>query len=631
MARPGAERGARWSALGAAVLAATVAAAFALRASLPNGQHPDESYRGQSTDPWVPPAVNNGFDDAATLVVARNFARDGFLHSGLLENRKGAPEVALFNPLFHWCEGLGPTRDVLRYRLQGTRSGGPDPAGAVWQDMAPLDNDCVYAHYPPLVGWVFGGMASAGLDRILWYRLLVIALNALFLLLLHGWLAAEVRPGAALVAVAFLATAPAFITWGQALHHQAFQYALLLATLLAWRRHVRTGRRRWAVLSWGFFLFEALASPELILFTGIVLAATLALDGEGSAASRLRRLAVQATAPAAALLLVRILDARLHGAGAAAGDIGRTLLDRAWADASVAGFRLYLGAASGYLLGPGLAAGAVAAVAAVRAARGEGLRRPLIHLGTFLAGGLSFAAVFPGTTSVHPWMMYRHLMPFAALAVAYLCDSVPAALALARQAGRRRALGLAALLVAAATFGALAWRNGVAVRAEVAFHRARNLQHDPANLAVRFLDAVYWKERGPVGFDPRVLMPLDGRRVNLPADPQQAFELEPATLAHYEVWWLEDMTMREVRALTEARTAAAFAARCRLSVFTGDDFHAGPPLEAPRVEPFVPAEGESPAPNTRWVRFAFSGTGRALRLSCDELPEATPLHELEVR
>lgn len=601
-------------------------ACLVARAALPNQQHRESDVAGDTVTGEVWGQNANGFDDVVTMVTARNFARDGFLRTHLLPNRKGAPLVSYFDFSETQCAPVGGGgHPPLLYRgLQGK-----------WIDLISANRDCVYTHYPPLADWVFGAMAAVGLDSILDFRILAVAVSCCTLGLLFHWLARMVHPAAALSAMVLVAISPAFFLWAAALFYFTFQYFFLLAGLVCWCRFLEGQERRWFLLTFVLFFLEALVSYELILFFGLVVAGTTFLERPGASwGCRLRWLAAQAAAPALATLLHLGLRVSLLGFAPTWRNIVATAVDRygwGWTPVRVQTWwnRIEL-----WLMRLDLAALAVVLVLVVRLVDRDRPWRSLGWLLLTVAGGLSFLAAFPGTAWVHSWMMYRHLMPAAALLTALAIDaalrcfrgtvvSLPM-----RWAGARPALRL---LLGTALLVPAGWslRQGVAgLSREIAWVTAANRHHDPANQAVRYLEVVHWMETEPY-YDIRARLAVDGRRVEQPANALTTFFLPQERDHHFEIWWLDEVQVGSVRVLTDADASEMLATHCRWSLFDGLEFR--PVLGVPAaVELFRPEAGE-PQASYAWWTSAVTGRTRAIRLSCGALGRAVPLHEVEVR
>lgn len=600
--------------------AALVTAFIAWRVMLPNNAH-----RDLDIDPAPEPGemlaqTSNGYDDVVTIVTAHNFATEGFRPTHLLPNRRGAPLVSYFDFSHTQCESRAASGRTLTYP-----SFWGEPV-----EMLSLNRDCIYTHYPPLADWFFGGLAAMGLSRVVHYKLAAALLNGILLFLLYRWLRREVRPAAALAAVGVTGAAPAFLEWGSALYYQPFQYLFLVAGILCWSRFLERPARSWFWATWGLFCCEALVSYELVLFFGLAVAAlTLLASGTAGAAQRVRWVAAQATAPLAATALHFGLRVSLFG------------ISRTWENARVTavtrvreGFEpwrveLWFNRVHYKLLPLGWMVLVVVLVVAVRWAAGKGVRRPVLLLAAMLAGALSFAAVFPGMAVMHTWMMYRHLLPFFALVVAYAAETVLGAVRAAPKGvrGWRPGLVVCGGLLCALPLGWAAWRSVRAIRTDVAWTVDANRHVDPGDLAPRFLDALYWRETGPQVYGVHMLTPLDGHRTNGPGHPSPMFTVEPGAVAHYEIWWLQDVALRRVSFLTDAPSAEALRGSCALSAFDGEGFRRAPVEPRAWLDPFQPAAGEAPQESV-WVRYALPVSTRAVRLTCDG-SSAIPLHHVE--
>ena len=615
----------------AAAVCTLCAIAFGLlawKAALPNNQHRDTDQVGAPLrgEMWGQNA--HGYDDAVTVVTARNFARDGFLRTHLLANRKGAPLASFFD--FGQTQCLSrdrPDAPPLEYRSMYGE----------WIPMYSLTGDCIYTHYPPLADWVFGAMAALGLDSILAYRLLAIALSCLTLGLLYVWLRREVHPVAALGATALVALSPAFFHWAAVLFHASFEYLFLVAGLLSWSLFLERRRRRWFALTWLLFFLQALVSYELIAFFAVAVLGLAALDGGGAPLrQRAGWVIAQGTAVVAAVALHFALRVSFFGLDATWQNVVATASARAAEGWNEWREKLLFNRLAVRLLRPELAALAVAIVLAVRSAASARPRRAAALLGIMIAGGVSFFAFFPGMAWVHGWVMYRHLLPATALLLAYAIDAAVRATSLrpppTTGPGRRivtRALALAAALLALVPPAWSLRQSVAALRREVAWVRAANRHHDPANHAVRFLDLIHWVEAGPPTHTLQVLLTADGRRVDEHRHPLLTFALLPEAVQHYELWWLDEISLSSVRFLTEAPWTEMLQGQCRMSLFDGAAFQ---PIDGAgaSVRPFVAAPAEPVAPSYVWWDVPARGRTRAIRLTCRNLPQAVPLHEVEV-
>jgi hypothetical protein len=601
-----------WTAL-ALVTIAAVLAPLAWKVSLPNNQHRDLDTFGLPPPGERLSQITAGYDDVVTIVTAHNFARDGFLRTHLLPNRKFAPLVSYFDHDRTQCRAIEPPANPLRY---------PNFWG-VPVDQVSLDSDCIYTHYPPLADWAYGAMASLGLDRVLHYKLAAVLLNCALLFLVYRWLRTRVAPGAAYGAMLFLALSPAFFEWAGALFYQPFQYLLLFGGLLSLHAWTERGSRRALLLTWALFFCEALVSPELIVFFGLA-ACSAALGASRGTWRRIGALAFLASAPIAAMLLHVGLQVSLFGPAALEELLG-TLSSRAVRQTGGWGWRTGLDRIHEKLLPPALMGAGLLAVLLSARHGGPRLRPRLALLGVFLAGGLSFTAVFPGTAMVHSWMMYRHVMPFVTLLVAFVLDG---AIHAARVVPRWEALPLRArgatvlcLALAGVVLGWSAVRSARAIRAEVKWTLEVAAHHEPGNQGIEFLDVVTWSERGPLPYDLLLLHAFDGRRTE---DPAEAGSFGHLPDSHLDVWWLEPRTFGETAIATDRRAAERLAAACRVEVYDGGAFV---PMRC-SAAPLLSADPR--AADVSWVRFPCAGRGRAVQLTCGALAEPIPLHEIEV-
>lgn len=607
-----AEHGWRWTGLAIATIV-TVALPLVWKLSLPNNQHRDLDTFGPPPPGRQLAQVTAGYDDVVTIVTAHNFARDGFLRTHFLPNRKFAPLVSYFDHDQSQCLTLAPPAHPVRYA---------NFWGAV-VDQLSLDSDCIYTHYPPLADWVFGAMASMGLDQVLHYKLFALLVNCLFLLLFFRWLAGEVRPAAAYGALLFLALSPAFFEWAGALFHQSFQYLFLAGGLVAVRAWVARGQRRWWAATWALFFCEALVSPELVIFFGLVVGHAVLTTCRRPWRSRLAAVLLLGSAPVAAFLLHQGLRISLFGVAAVVGDIRATVLGRMAGATGGWGVGIWFERIHFNLLPPVLMAACLLACWLAARLDGRVPGRRLGLLAVFLAGGVSFAAAFPATASVHSWMMYRHLLPFVTLLVAFALD---AALRAVESVSRWRTTSRARVALAGVVLGLVAlpvsWagaRSLNAIRAEVAWGREVAEHDDPRNQAVQFLDVLSWSEQGPLPYDLGLLHAVDGRRRSRPDEVVGVLLPE----SHFDVWWLEQRTFVETALATDVDGARRLIEHCRLEVFDGGVFVPAACTGTPRMD-------ADPIPGLAWVRYPCRGSGRALQLSCGAAGAPIPIHELEV-
>jgi hypothetical protein len=604
---------------------ALLAAGYLLwRVGLPNNGHRDLDLSVLPVEGEMAGMTTNGFDDVVTIVSARNFAKDGFLRTHLLPNRRGAPLVSYFDFSRTQCESLSP---VAQAPVYPGFTGEPIP-------MVSLGDECIYTHYPPLADWVFGGMAALGFDQVVHYKRLAVLLNAGLLLAMFFWLCREVHPAAALTSVVFTASAPAFFEWGGALYYQPFQYLFLVAGLTAWAIFLERGGRTWFTLTWLLFVAESLVSYELIAFFAIGLAGTSLLD-RSPLPRRLRLLGLQATAPLLATVVHFSLRISLFGLSQTWANARVTVRTRMLEGIEAERVSRWFDRVHYKLLPLALMALALSLVIVVRRASGADLRRPLGLLAALLLGAASFTCMFPGMAVMHTWMMYRHLLPFTVALVALLADALGRAtrLALPSSADPSRARRLAAAALAVLCGLPLVWaaaRSARALVADAGWHAAANRHHDPSDLSTSFLDALYWKEGPTQSYGVRILTPLDGHRVDSEAHPSAFFSIDSDAPSHYEIWWLAPISIARVSFLTEDALGSELASHCRLSVLDGRTFVPARSSAAhPELVPFRPGPGEALSRPLRWVQFSASALTRALRLSCTPRVKL-PIHHVEV-
>jgi hypothetical protein len=147
--------------------------AFSWRAALPNNQHRSTDLRVfATTSSWVlPPGMSasnlftqtpkilDGYHDAVSIVTAHNFQKNGFLRTHLLPNRRGAPLASFYDRSGTQCDSSSAPTNVLEYAVRASEN------DVRRRPMTSLNNECIHTHYPPLGDWVFGLMATVGLDR----------------------------------------------------------------------------------------------------------------------------------------------------------------------------------------------------------------------------------------------------------------------------------------------------------------------------------------------------------------------------------------------------------------------------------------------------------------------------------
>lgn len=627
---------ARVATAGVCVVIALLFGALCWRSSLSANRHRDIDYhRTEETGPidFQRAKTANGYDDVVTVVTARNFARYGFTATHFLPNRSGAPQVSFFDFSNTQCEARPSARKPIWY------------VNVLGQpiDMVALNGECIYTHYPPLADWVFGAVAKLGLGDILHYKILAALLNCAFLAVTYLWLRRLVSALAAAAAVALLASMPAFWQWGTALYYQPFQYLFLIGGMLCWRRFLDGQRRGWLAATWLLFCCESLVSYELVAAYGIAMAGLAALDRRGTGwAPRLRAVALVATAPVAGVLLHFGLRVSLFGLQGTMENATSTLQSRQGGEAGLAleAMRVLASQIDFHVLGLWLLAAAVGGVLVARAAARLPLGNGVATLLILLAAGVSFSAIFPATAIFHHWMMYRHLLPFLALLFALTADALLISLGSLATAWRERtrawarpvAVGLAGVALSAVPLAQLVLRDAREAIAEVRWTKEANRHHQPGNLASRFLDVLYWKESGYPGWDERLYMAVDGRPFNLPFNPNTEFRIQPGSLSHYEIWWLEPEPIGSIAVLTSAESAPALRGECRLELLEDGEFRRSV-VSAEQEEVALPPEygGERHEPYAR-VRLHLSTRvrTRALRLTCGEGAGPIPLHEIEV-
>ena len=603
---------------------ALVVSILCYRVVLPNNRHRD-------LDIYAPPAqgemtaqTTNGYEDVVSIVTAHNFARDGFLRTHLLPNRRGAPLVSYFDFSRTQCDSIAASNQPLVY---------PN----FWEQPTPmlsLRNDCIYTHYPPFADWVFGAMASLGLHSVLDYKLLAVLLNGCMLLALYAWLRREVAAGAALASLVVVASCPAFFEWASALYYHPFQYLFLATGMLCWSLFLEGRKRRWFVLTGLLFFCEALVSYDLIVFFGIALLGLLWLDRrELSRAQCGKLLAKQAAAPLLATLLHFGLRLSLFGIARTWSNIRVTAHSRITEGIEAWRVQLWFNRVHFKLAPLELLALATVLVVIVRVMEKADVHRAVVLLATLLIGAMSFACIFPGTAAVHTWMMYRHCLPFFAVLTAFVSDALWRAgrLTLSNRRTRSGYAGLALICAVGCgvPLGWSLWRSAKAIAADILWNVAANRHHDARNIAMRFLDALYWRERNPQTYSVRILTPLDGHRVDEPAHPSPGFIIDPGVVSHYEIWWLDEVKLGSVSLLTDRLFAVALASSCNLSFFDGDTFQAPHPVSPVTLVEFSPSRGEPVTHAYQWVRFCPAVQSRALRLTCTGLAPI-PLHHVEV-
>lgn len=460
-----------------------------------------------------------------------------------------------------------------------------------------------------------------------------------------------------MVAAIVVATLPAFVQWASALYYQPFQYCFLIAGMDAWTSHLRLPRRRLLCLTWTLFLCETLVSYELVLFFGLMVLGLTLLDGisepDSTSATdsskrrwrpRLRDTALVATAPLAAVALHFALRLSLFGVSQTLSNLAATVQARAGDGIAprILALRTLLEQFNLHVWSAGvLLTMLILALASGLAAGKHRARLPSL-LGLLLAGGVSFSLMFPATAVFHLWMMYRHLLPFAALLVALVADGgrLWMVRALWPVDGlacpfARRVVAAGLLTTTAAIIVGVLGQNATDILADIRWNRAANVHHDDSNLARSFLDVVYWKEQGSPHWDERLYMALDGRRANVPFNPNTEFSLEPLSRSHYEIWWLDAVEMQSLSILSSDDGAERLASSCRVALFDGAAFRDNDQASAVSLRAFVPSP-EEPSPDGRryeWVDLSLPNTSRAraIRLSCSMGVTGAAIHQIEVR
>jgi hypothetical protein len=568
------------------------------------------------------PSSRSDYDDAVTVVTAHHFKQDGFWRTHLLPNRGGHPLVSFYDHTRTQCVSREQPRDLMMYR---------EPSGR--QVLARSNNnDCIYTHYPPLADWLFGAMAAVGFDELVHYRMLAIAANCLFLLLLLVWLRFDVKPLPAVAAVVVAATLPAFLRWKDALYYQPFQFLLLVAGLVAWRTFLQGPRRRHLVLTWMFFLLEALTSYELTLFFAIAIVGLWAMDPpDGIPRPRFRLILLQGLAPVSAFLIHHVLIVSYIGFGDTVANLQATLSDRVTRSLPQGSTWYFTGIDDGIFPLWGIPA-ACLVIWAVRRTAGLPCRNVFILLGTLCLGGLSFFLVFHGTATQHHWMMNRHLLPFGVQLVALLFDSIRPAIKLCRE-GRTRRTRLSALLcsIGACLLLAIVGRNNLRqVEAELAWIRMKNRHPQPSDdLARTALAAMAWRE------DLSWIHGYAGALVSgvgTPPGLTTGLRLTGPLASHLEIWWLEKIGVQDVRILIDSSDTTEARDHCVLSALDDRGFHPVDEIAASVLEPFAPPTGTPPPrQNGSWLRTTLPspvGT-RALRLTCAG-HDAVAIRQIEV-
>jgi len=624
-----------FSKIATGIAVAFVLLAFAvlcLRASFPSNRHREldvlSVHREGNTYYFRPTA--NTYDESVTLTTSRNFARDGFRHTHFLANRGGLPHFSFFDETQTQCENVVPPKNVQEY---------VDPSG-LRRGMVSLNNDCVYAHYPPLADWVFGLLAVFGVHQLAAYRMVAIGLNCTLLIALYFWLRREVSERAALVTLVLTATLPAFIRWADSLFYHSMQYLLLIGGILSFTAYLRERSSKWLAITWLLYLLEALASYQLTLFFGIMLCGLLLADAPATILARVRLLLLQASAPLVALGLQLVMRVSLMGVSKTWENLHRTVHARVLDGVSLWLFKNLLIRIRGHLMRLDLVLFSIAVIVFVCIQARLSWKRPLTILGCLLIGGASFGLAFPGTTLLHYWMMYRHFMPFTIFLLALaaelfflgvgkletrLCHSEGLPLRPPKNRVRIAALCCSIPLLWTAQ------RNVLEIRKDLALSQMR-MPLAVRNVATEYLDVLQWVENKYQSADGRLSLALDGIRVNTTNNRNLTHDLQSSGALHDEIWWSDPVTIRSIALLTEEPTLAALREQCAISLFNGVTFESLPKDVAVVTEPFTPNAHEPPAPTYRWLRWSLPKVAktRALRLTCSDLRTPTPLHEVEI-
>jgi hypothetical protein len=624
---------------------------FCLRASLPNARvRPGVDYLRFEADGqgYYLPRGTNSYDNAVTLVTARNFARDGFLHTHFLPNRGGA-QISFSDRTGTQCETIQTPANVVVYQ---------SPFGNAVRNLS-INNDCVYIHFPPLADWVFGAMAMLGLGHVLCYKILAIGLSCLTVLFAYLWLRGQVRESAALVALLLTGTLPAIVRWADALFFHSFQYFFLAALTLSWSRFLATGKRRLFALTWFLYFCEAMVSHQLTICAGVVIVGLLLLDGGSPphrTASRMRLALIQAAAPVVAFVLHAGMSVSLLGRARTWSNLTSTvsarMVEGSLQGGVTGGMKLLAEWIADDLVPWTVASASVVVVVLAGRAMHLPLKRPLALLAIFFLGGISFWTAFPGTTSEHFWMMYRQIMPFVVVLIAMVVETLFASVDACRRrmataaatskgavdppnrAARFRALGWrapACLLSSAAIVAWVAHHNLQYVIGDIRWNAIRNRVVEVDNLVRTHLDAIHWREDSSSTVLGLYTMPVSGLRVGEPPRWLTDFRMQGPGVSHYEVWWLEEQRFGMLRLLVDQNQVQTVRDHCLLAVFDGKDFRQLPESVRITTQAFVPTANErAPEVPYSWIRYSLPSQqqGRALRLTCGRMGSVT-LRQIE--
>jgi hypothetical protein len=236
-------------------------------------------------------------------------------------------------------------------------------------------------------------------------------------------------------------------------------------------------------------------------------------------------------------------------------------------------------------------------------------------------------------------MMYRQLMPFVALLIAYTAGGLLLSLQVAKETrpgGPRASLRrlTASIVVAALSAGWLGWvsyRNAIRVSGEIGWGRARNAYHAEGNLVVRSLDTFYWRADTPLSRGIQAL-PVSGMRVSEPPAWRTDFQIIGPKESHYEIWWLESMRMKHFQLLINQSDTSLIRQHCAFYFFDGAQFRPLPEDALEAVTPFTPQPGERvPFEPYAWLRFTLKRAiqSRAVRLTCSGFEHAA-LRQIEI-
>ena len=623
--------------------------ALCKRAALPNNRpRPGTDYVRLDTDGtgYYLPRGTNSYDNVVTMVTAHNFARDGFLRSNFIPNRKGA-QISLGDRTGTQCESIERNPHPMVYmNAFGERV-----------QAASLNNDCIYIHYPPLADWVFGAMAAAGFDQVFHYKILALSLNCTFLLLVYLWIRREVRESAALIALVLTATLPAFLRWADALYFHCFQYFFLAALVLSWQGYLRSRRWHLFVLTWLCYFCEALVSHQLTICSGILIVGMLSLEtslGRLTVWQRVRLLFVQAVAPIAAFSLHVGLCASLLGLAKTRSNLASTMTARMVQGSQFGGIsggmaQLLQWVADDLVSWKMVILGLLFIIFARKVLQAP-TRRPLALLAVWMVGGVSFWVAFLGTTSEHFWMMYRQIMPFAILLIAFVADTLfasveslrrrrafgPVAFTLAQTSPplRQRALGLgvpALVFLGCVFIGWVAYRNIQYVVGDLRWNSVSNRVVNLDNLVRSRLDVIHWREDNASRTEGLYTLPVSGLRVQEPPRWIMDFRMLGPGTSHYEIWWLQAQLLGTVRLLVDEAQAETVIDHCFLSLFDGETFQRMSNAAKITKETFVPTGNErTPSVPYSWLRFSLSAQQqtRAARLTCGGMKTMT-LRQIE--